>query len=98
MPTTTDCASKDDLNVLTHLMNVLDFKNPTRISPRDIARHLDMLAGNVQGAISRLVDDGVLIGKTNAAGWRVYHLNPHFGDKKQSLAARMEAARIRLVA
>lgn len=94
---TTDCANAGDLNVLTHLMNVLDFTNPTRISPRDIARHLDMLAGDVQGAISRLVDSGALIAESRG-NRRAYRLNPHFGEKKQTLAARMEAARIRLVA
>jgi hypothetical protein len=97
MQTSTDCANTGDLAVLNYLLNVLDFVNPSRISPRDIARDLEMLAGDVQGAISRLIDCGILLSTANFAGRRRYYLNPHFGQK-QSLAARMEAARIRLVA
>lgn len=98
MQTTPDCANAGDLNVLNHLMDVLDYKTPTKLSPRHIARHLEMQVSDVQGAISRILDQGVLQCKINEAGTPTYYLNPRFDAKRRTLAARMEAARIRFVA
>jgi hypothetical protein len=87
----------DDMEVLEHLVNVLDFKNLVGIDSRCMALLLDMKSStDVSASLYRLASAGAIVISVDNAGFRA-RLNPNFG-RKPTLAERMEAHRIRLVA
>jgi hypothetical protein len=89
--------------VLLVLLGRLDFENELVIVQAELGRQLSMPAPNVSRAITRLVDEGVLLTGPRIANRCSYRLNPSYGWKgsarnhQEALQARMRAAGLSVV-
>ena len=71
----------EDFRVLMALLQRLDFENLIVANQSEIARELGMDKAQVNRAIKRLVEMGVLLEGPRIGVSRSYRLNPHFGWK-----------------
>lgn len=71
----------DDFRVLVALIKRLDYENLIIANQADIARRLSMSSAQVNRAIRRLVEVGVILRGAKAGINCSYQLNPEFGWK-----------------
>lgn len=89
--------------VLFALLSKLDFENYLSLNQAQLGRDLGLKAPNISRAITRLVEEGVLLVGPRVQVSRTYTLNPHYGWKgsakghQEALQARMKAAGLSVV-
>jgi predicted transcriptional regulator len=84
----------DDCRVLFALLKHVEYENRISVSQADISRLLSMAAPQVNRAIKRLLESGVILKEPKRTGTNCYyHLSPEFGWKgssKNHVKARRE--------
>jgi len=71
----------EDLRVLMKLLAKLDFDNYIQISQVEVATALDMDKSQVNRAIKRLIERGIILKGPKIGRSNTYRLNPHYGWK-----------------
>lgn len=92
-----------EFRVLMKLLKWLDYENLIQIQQIEIANELKMEKQNVNRAINKLIDVGIVLKGPRIGKSCSYRLNPNFGWKgtaknhRKALRERMEKAQMRVV-
>lgn len=95
---------QQDLRVLMLVLGQLDFENYILLNQADISREIDMHRTDVNKALKRLQELGVLLRGPKAGRSSTFRLNPSFGWKgsatnhQKALQERMKAAGLSVIA
>lgn len=95
---------QQDLRVLMLVLGQLDFENYILLNQADISREIDMHRTDVNKALKRLQELGVLLRGPTAGRSSTFRLNPSFGWKgsatnhQKALQERMKAAGLSVIA
>lgn len=83
--------------VLFAALAKLDFENYLVLNQAELGRELELARANISRAVTRLLEEGVLLAGPKIGVNRTYTLNPHYGWKgsakghQEALSARMKA-------
>jgi len=92
-----------EIKVLLKLLKYLDYENLIQVQQKEIADELKMQRSNLNRAISRLIEIGVILSGPKIGRTCSYRLNPKFGWKgkatshRKALEDRMQKARMQVV-